>query len=136
MVPISVCLFGMTILKGETTESVEEPLLCGVFPPGATSLRGEASLGSPSPMGETGLSREAVKSVSTFLGSVSVCSWDGWPNLCWSQRQRGRVGAGDPAQPSLSPGTAMWGMSRPDWPGHPWLQEAAHVTRERGERRG
>lgn len=30
----------------------------------------------------------------------------------------------------------MWGMSQPDWPGHPWLQEAAHVTGKRGVRRG
>lgn len=45
----SLCPFGMTSLMGETTVLAKEHLVHGWgVSPGATSLRGVASLGSPS----------------------------------------------------------------------------------------
>lgn len=87
---------------------------------------------SPCPMRWTGLTREAVMSVSGLFWGLLLSAWDGWSNLCWSQRQWGRVGAVTLLSPA-SPGAAMWGMSRPHWLHRPWLQEAAHVTGERAE---
>lgn len=57
----------MTNLMEETTVSTQEPLVSWGFAPGNASLRGEASLGSPNLMGESGLSREEVMSVSVLF---------------------------------------------------------------------
>lgn len=62
-----LCLLGMTCLMGETTVSAKEPLVCWKFPPGSASLKGEAQLRSPNLVGESGLSRKAVLSVSVVF---------------------------------------------------------------------
>lgn len=67
---------------------------------------------------EPGISSKAVM-------SISVLFWSLFPLVLLAKSQLEteteweRVAAGDPAEPSLSLGAAMWGMSMPDWPDRP-----------------
>lgn len=76
--------------------------------------------GKPRPQGDTGLSRGAFMSVCvcTSLKSLSLSTHIAGQISVGARDREGKVGAGDPAEPSLCPGAAMWGMSMPDWPDH------------------
>lgn len=75
------------------------------------------------PLGMTSVMEPGISSKAVM--SISVLFWSLFPLVLLAKSQLEteteweRVVAGDPAEPSLSLGAAMWGMSMPDWPDRP-----------------